>query len=161
MSQPLTTEDVHRWVEAAHKQWASALTFKELRKGVQAVSDLYVHKRARGGLSKRAIDGRGKRAAFAVYYGGLHLLLVQSWTHLRPPPGTVDVADVGCGSGVVGAGIARWAGASQLMASDIRGDHLQVAAWTARRLGLRARTRVTTTRRAQLMHKYMHMQICQ
>lgn len=141
MSRPLTEKEVHRWVTAAQAQWARDLTFQELRKGVQAVSNLYVHKRAKGGLSRKAADGRGKKAAFAVYYGGLHLLLVQAWTLGRPPPPLVEVADVGCGPGVVGAAIARWVGASQLASSDIRGEHLQVATWTARRLGLRSRTR--------------------
>ena len=55
----------------------------------------------------KALDGAGKRAAFALYYGPLHFLLVQhivkSWAR-RSPPGTV--VDLGCGTGVAGAAIA-------------------------------------------------------
>lgn len=137
----VTEEEVHRWVEAAHEKWACDLTFRELRRGVQAVSDLYVHKRGKGGLSRKAADGRGKKAAFAVYFGGLHLLLVQAWTGSHLAVEGVEVEDMGCGPGVVGAAVARWVGAPRVASSDIRGDHLQVAAWTARRLGLRSRTR--------------------
>lgn len=128
-------------MEAAHTRWASDLTFRELRRGVQAVSDLYVHKRKTHALSDRAADGRGKRAAFIVYYGGLHLILLQAWTAERPAPAAERVWDLGCGPGVVGATIARWSDARALEASDRLGSHLEVAAWTARRLKVKARTR--------------------
>lgn len=137
----VSEEEVHQWVDAAHKKWARDLTFQELRRGVQAVSNLYVHKRGKGELSRKAADGRGKKAAFAVYFGGLHLVLVQAWTASQRAVEGVEVEDLGCGPGVVGAAVARWVGAPRVASSDIRGDHLQVAAWTARRLGLRSRTR--------------------
>ena len=139
MTLPSTT-DVAEWVEAAHARWAQGLQFRELRKGAQAVSNVYVHKRAAGGLAERAVDGRGKRAAFVVYYGGLHLMLVQDWMDQHPAPMVDRVFDFGCGPGVVGAAAARWCGGVRLVSSDRVGRHLEVAAWTARHFGLSART---------------------
>ena len=136
----LTRADVASWVDAAHARWARGLEFRELRRGVQAVSDVYVHKRKSGGLAERAVDGRGKRAAFVVYYGGLHLLLVQDWMCDHAPPEVKQIVDVGCGPGVVGAAAARWCGGVRLSASDRVGRHLEVAAWTARHFGVKART---------------------
>ena len=137
----LTVHDVHAWVEAAQARWASDLQFRELRRGVQAVSDLYVHKRATHSLSDRAVDGRGKRAAFAVYYGGLHLTLLQAWLAERDPVAIDQVWDPGCGPGVVGAAVARWGACKKVHASDRVGRHLEVAAWTGRQLGVRTQTR--------------------
>jgi hypothetical protein len=136
----LSESDVHHWVDAAHEQWARGLEFRELRRGAQAVSDLYVHKRKAGGLSDKAANGRGKRAAFVVYFGGLHLLLVQAWMAEVEPPSLDTVWDFGCGPGIVGAAAARWAGGARLTATDRVGAHLEVAAWTARQLGVKART---------------------
>lgn len=52
------------------------LSFQEIRRALQALSSLYVERRERiaGG---HALDGAGKRAAFALYYGPLHFLLVR------------------------------------------------------------------------------------
>ncbi|HCH61689.1 MAG TPA: hypothetical protein DFR83_02715 [Deltaproteobacteria bacterium] len=140
----LTRAEVSQWVDAAHARWARGLEFRELRRGAQAVSDVYVHKRKAGGLAERAVDGRGKRAAFVVYFGGLHLLLVQDWMSGQAPPTVDRILDVGCGPGVVGAAAARWCGGVRLHASDRVGRHLEVAAWTARQLGVKARTSKAT-----------------
>ncbi len=60
-------------LEARHR---AELTFPEVRRALQALSSLYVERRERmagGG----ALEGRGKRAAFALYYGAMHFLLVR------------------------------------------------------------------------------------
>ena len=138
---PLTEQDVADWTAAAHDKWARDLTFQELRKSVSAVSDWYVHKRGTDRLGDRATDGRGKRASFIVYFGTLHLLLVQAWLAERPSVRAKAVVDLGCGPGVVGAAVARWCGASRVWASDRLGGHLEVAAWTGRALGVKLQTR--------------------
>ncbi len=138
---PLTEQEVAAWTIAAHDRWARDLTFQELRKSVSAVSDWYVHKRSTENLGDRATDGRGKRAAFVVYFGSLHLLLVQAWLAERPPVRASAVVDLGCGPGVVGAAVARWCGASRVWSSDRLGAHLEVAAWTGRALGVKLQTR--------------------
>ena len=60
-------------LEARHR---AELTFAEIRRALQALSSLYVERRVRmpGG---DALAGAGKRAAFALYYGPLHFLLVR------------------------------------------------------------------------------------
>lgn len=141
MLKPLTVADVHSWVDAAHTRWAADLQFRELRRGVQAVSNLYVHKRNTRALSDKAADGRGKRAAFVVYYGGLHLVLTQEWMREHPAERVDTVFDFGCGPGVVGAAAGRWTGCGRVEASDRLGRHLEVAAWTGRQLGVRTKTR--------------------
>ena len=86
-------------LEARH---LAELTFKEVRHGLQALSSLYVERRERmaGGT---ALDGAGKRAAFALYYGPLHFLLVREIVRalaLRTPR---RILDLGCGTGTAGA----------------------------------------------------------
>ena len=60
-------------LEARH---LAELTFAEVRRALQALSSLYVERRER--LAEgAAFDGAGKRAAFALYYGPMHFLLVR------------------------------------------------------------------------------------
>ena len=65
------------WVEALQRRHRQTLTFAEVRKGLQALSSLYVERRQKiaGGA---ALEGAGKRAAFALYYGPAHFLLVRA-----------------------------------------------------------------------------------
>ncbi len=115
------------------------LSFQEIRRALQALSSLYVERRERiaGG---HALDGAGKRAAFALYYGPLHFLLVReiaralgAW--LATPRRLVDL---GCGTGTSGA---AWALASATPAVadgvDSSGWAVAEARWTLRQLGLR------------------------
>ena len=62
------------WQERAHARFSPPLTFAEIRKGVQALSLLYVERRGEGDLAARSLDGDGKRAAFACFYAPLHFL---------------------------------------------------------------------------------------
>ncbi len=108
-------------LEARH---LADLTFAEVRRAVQALSSLYVARRGRI-ADGAALDGAGKRAAFALFYGPLHFLLVhrivaELGAH-RPPPRRV--LDLGCGSGVAGAAWALAAGG----APEVRG--VDASAW--------------------------------
>jgi predicted RNA methylase len=83
------------------------LRFSEVTRALRALSSAYVERRETALAGKKALDGAGKRAAFALYYGPLHFLLVQHIARaidLAPRPGTV--VDLGCGTGVAGAAIA-------------------------------------------------------
>ncbi len=81
-----------------------ALSFQEVRRSVQALSSLYVERRGRIGAGA-ALDGAGKRAAFALYFGPLHFLLIREIVtalgadRTRPPA----LLDLGCGTGIAGA----------------------------------------------------------
>src|SRR5258705_12172164 len=88
------------------------LTFAEVRKGLQALSSLYVERRQKiaGGA---ALEGAGKRAAFALYYGPAHFLLVRAIVRaLGATSGLRTVLDLGCGTGAAGAAWALETGAA-------------------------------------------------
>src|SRR5580765_6632098 len=68
-----TTE---RWLQALEARHFSDLTFQEVARSLRALSSTYVERR--GGIRKgAALSGAGKRAAFALFYGPLHYLLVR------------------------------------------------------------------------------------
>jgi SAM-dependent methyltransferase len=120
-------------LEARHR---AELTFAEVRRALQALSSLYVERRD-GIAAGRALEGRGKRAAFALYYGPLHFLLVREIVRairLAPPRHLVDL---GCGTGSAGA---AWALEGQPRARvtgiDANGWAVAEARWTLRQLGL-------------------------
>lgn len=100
------------WVAALEARQLEELRFPEVRKGVQALSSLYVERRER--LGAAVFDGAGKRAAFALYYAPLHFLAVRAVVRglnaASPPP--ERIADLGCGTGAGGAAWAAEAGGS-------------------------------------------------
>lgn len=90
------------------------------------------------------MSGRGKRAAFALFYAPLHYLLVN---HIvRSIPGATDtfrtLVDLGCGTGASGA---AWGSACAarpfIVGFDRNAWALGEAATTYRAFGLEARTR--------------------
>jgi hypothetical protein len=120
-------------LEARHR---AELTFAEVRRALQALSSLYVERRD-GIAAGKALEGRGKRAAFALYYGPLHFLLAREIVRalrLEPPARLVDL---GCGTGSAGA---AWALEGRKPASvagiDSNGWAVAEARWTLRQLGL-------------------------
>lgn len=97
-----------RWMDELEARHLADLRFAEVSRALRALSSTYVERRGR--LSEgAALSGAGKRAAFALFYGPLHFLLirhiVEALPHLRRD---VDlVYDLGCGTGASGA---AWAG---------------------------------------------------
>jgi SAM-dependent methyltransferase len=93
-----------RWLGALQERHFAALNFQEVRRAVQALSVLYVERRNRIGEGS-ALDGAGKRAAFASYFAPLHFLLVREIVRAldaaKVP--TSDILDLGCGTGIAGA----------------------------------------------------------
>ncbi len=75
-----------------------------MRRALQALSSLYVERRRRL-PSGTALESAGKRAAFALFYGPLHFLLVReivrSLGAARRP--SARLLDLGCGTGASGA----------------------------------------------------------
>lgn len=124
--------------EALEKRHLASLTFAEVRKGVQALSSLYVERRGKlaGGA---ALDGAGKRAAFALFYGPLHLLAVRGIaqslgaTRITPPL----LVDLGCGTLASGGG---WALAAEEAGTPVELGGVERNGWAAgeARLTLRA-----------------------
>jgi hypothetical protein len=127
------------WFEALQKRHLSSLSFPEVRRAVQALSSLYVERRSRldGGA---VFSGAGKRAAFALYFGPLHFLLVREIVRAlaaRIPKGAA-ILDFGSGTGVAGA---AWALETtpqpKLIGVDRRSWALQECKWTYQQLGIR------------------------
>jgi SAM-dependent methyltransferase len=137
MSDPL-----ERWLGALEKRHLARLTFPEVRRGLQALSSLYVERRRR--LEQgAAFDGAGKRAAFALFYGPLHFIAVREVVSAlgaaHPPP--ARIVDLGCGTGAAGAGWAIAAGGKPFVEGVDRSPWaVEEARFTLSALGLRGRT---------------------
>src|SRR5205085_921044 len=142
----MTTSE--RWLSALEARHFSDLTFQEVARSLRALSATYVERRDRI-REGAALAGAGKRAAFALFYGPLHYLLVREIVNAIPgpidgrgrDPERVALLDLGCGTGAAGA---AWAEACrdtpQVIGVDIHPWTLNEAAWTYREFGLRAKT---------------------
>lgn len=97
------------WLESTLGRYLPPLNFTELRKGVQAISSLYVERRLEGRIAARAVEGVGKRAALATYYSALHFLTIHHAIRMLGKETFNDVnrvVDLGCGCGASGAAAA-------------------------------------------------------
>jgi SAM-dependent methyltransferase len=132
------------WLREAEQRHLADLTFPQVSSGLRALSSAYVERRQRIGEGG-ALDGTGKRAAFALFYGPLHLLVVRAIVNALPgavramPAATL--VDLGCGTGAAGA---AWATSCESPPRVIGIDRhpwaLGEAARTYRAFGLTART---------------------
>jgi hypothetical protein len=89
-----------------------------------------------------ALEGRGKRAAFAAFYGPLHFLVIRNIVRALQSAAAVPlqrIVDLGCGTGAAGAAWAVEAGISRISGFDRHPWAVSEAAWTYRTLGLRGR----------------------
>ena len=93
-----------RWMAALEARHLAELTFSEVSRALRALSSTYVERRQKLAAGA-ALSGAGKRAAFALFYGPLHHLLL---THIAANvPGAAEnvdtLVDLGCGTGASGA----------------------------------------------------------
>ena len=143
-----------RWLAQAEQRYLADLTRPELGRALRALSSCYVERRGKLG-SGHALDGRGKRAAFALYYAPLHFLTVREIARAlagtapeapRPHPSldptapSVRVLDLGCGTGAAGAAWALVTGA-EVRGTDVNAWAVAEAEWTYRTLGVRGTAR--------------------
>jgi len=143
METPDTLGSFHAALEARH---LSELTFAEVRRALQALSSLYVERRER--MAEGAVfDGAGKRAAFALYYGPMHFLLVREIVRGLSLHAPRRLLDLGCGTGTAGAAWALEGGSrARVEGVDRNGWAVTEARWTYARLGLDGRaTRADAT----------------
>ena len=130
------------WIERAVARQAP-LEFRDLRKGVQALSARYVERRAERSAISNALDAPARRAAFATYYAALHLLeaflagqRTEGWE------GVKRIVDLGAGTAAAGIGTAlALPGAPTVHAFDRSGWALAEARNAGRDLGVPVRTR--------------------
>jgi hypothetical protein len=97
------------WMRALEARHLADLQFREVTRALRALSSTYVERR-QGLTAGAALAGAGKRAAFALFYGPLHYLLVEAIVASLPDADRIGgtLVDLGCGTG--GAGVA-WAAA--------------------------------------------------
>ena len=131
------------WLGALEARHLADLRPAEVGRALRALSSAYVERRDR--LSKgAALDGAGKRAAFALFYGPLHFLVVRAVVRaLGAAASPVDlIADLGCGTGVAGA---AWAlecvPRARVFGIERHPWAADEARWTCRALGLDADVR--------------------
>lgn len=129
--------------EALETRHLADRTFQEVRKGLQALSCLYVQERRK--LDKgAALSGTGKRAAFALFYGPLHFLVVREVVRAigaaHDMPGRL--LDLGCGTGTSGAAWALEAASRpSITGLDVSPWAVAEARWTYQSLGLNGRAK--------------------
>jgi hypothetical protein len=119
------------WMEALERRHLQDLTFQEVARALRALSSCYVERRHRL-TAGEALEGAGKRAAFALFYGPLHFMLtafVVRALALDVPEGG-RVVDVGCGTGAAGAAWALTAGGVPLLGIDRNAWAAREAAWS-------------------------------
>ena len=68
---------VEVWLEALERRHLAELTFSEAARALRALSSCYVERRPRL-ASGGALDTRGKRAAFALFYGPVHFVAIDT-----------------------------------------------------------------------------------
>jgi hypothetical protein len=130
------------WLGQLEARHLADLRFSEVTRALRALSSGYVERRAR--LAAGApLQGAGKRAAFALYYGPLRFTLIREIVRalgaadqaLRP------IVDLGCGTGAAGAAWALEFGRPpRLVGVDRHPWAIAEAAWTYGTLGLHAGT---------------------
>jgi hypothetical protein len=131
------------WLAALEKRHLANLTRPELTRALRALSSCYVERREKL-TSGAALEGAGKRAAFALFYGPLHFLTVTAVVRalLAHEIPLDTIADLGCGTGVGGA---AWALACARPPSIAGVDRsawaVQEANWTYAALCLRGRAK--------------------
>jgi hypothetical protein len=140
-----------RWLRGLEARHLADLTFPEVSRALRALSSAYVERRQRLAEGE-ALAGAGKRAAFALFYGPLHYLLIRQIAAAIPAATDGGPArgrgrpqtliDLGCGTGAAGA---AWAALYRTPPPVVGIDRhpwaLAEAAQTYRDFGLSSRTR--------------------
>jgi hypothetical protein len=144
--------DFESWIEALTARHLSDLTFAEVSRSLRALSSTYVERRHRL-REGAALAGAGKRAAFALFYGPLHYLLVREIVRELPraTAGAKRLVDLGCGTGAAGA---AWASECpvrpEILGVDLHPWALGEAGRTYHDFHIKARTQRDDVAKARL-----------
>ena len=142
------------WLAALDERHLQNLTNAEVARALRALSSCYVERRDKLGTGA-ALEGAGKRAAFALFYGVQHFMIVQRIAdalcdRADAPDAHRHVVDLGCGTGTAGAALALTIGAGRIDGFDVNRWAVDEASWTYRVFGLRGRAAVGNLRAARL-----------
>ncbi|MCA8914346.1 MAG: class I SAM-dependent methyltransferase [Planctomycetes bacterium] len=126
------------WIEKLFARWMGELTHQEVARALKALTRDYVQRRTR--LRGKALEGRGKQAAFALYYAPRHFVIVREVLKALGTAATgespMPLIDLGCGSGVAGAAWSLHAGGN-VVGVELDPEILREAAFTFKDLGIR------------------------
>ena len=143
-------ESVATWLAALDERHLADLTLSEVTRALRALSSCYVERReklASGG----ALDGAGKRAAFALFYGPQHLLVVREIARALTLAGSVRrVLDLGCGTGVAGAALALDTPGTAIEGFDLNPWVVREANWTYNVLGVNGKATVANISKVRM-----------
>jgi len=143
------TAHVSGWLDALERRHLANLTPSEVARALRALSSCYVERRSKL-VAGGALDSAGKRAAFALFYGPLHFLIVgRVLAELNPPP-VKDILDIGCGTGVAGAAWALRVAGARVSGIDRHPWAIDEANRTYRELGVNGRAAQTDAARLRL-----------
>ena len=133
---------IDSWLAALEQRHLANLTRSELTRALRALSSCYIERREKlaGGA---ALEGAGKRAAFALFYGPLHFFTIRAIVRAIDAKAPRTIHDLGCGTGVGGA---AWAvqcnGTPAIAGIDRNAWAVAEANRTYAELGLRGRAKI-------------------
>jgi methyltransferase family protein len=135
------------WIAALDERHLTDLTLPEVGRALRALSSCYVERRSR--LAEgAALEGAGKRAAFALFYAPLHFQATAHIVDRLAAGGVAEIVDLGCGTGAAGA---AWAltggGRARVSGFDRSAWAIAEANWSYQQLRVQGRaTRLDLTR---------------
>ena len=138
-----------RWLASLEARHLADFRVAEVTRALRALSTAYVQRRQRL-ASGGALDSAGKRAAFALFYGPLHLLTIARIVNDvdRDRAALSSIVDLGCGTGVGGS---AWAlcGATKarILGIDRHPWAVDESRRTYRELGLHGQARIGDLKR--------------
>ena len=135
--------DIDSFLAGLEERHLANLTRPELTRALRALSSCYVERRGKL-VSGAALDGAGKRAAFALFYGPLHFITISEVLRALDagPRCPKTILDLGCGTGVGGAAWAMaCAGRPAVEGIDRSAWAVAEANWTYQQFGIRGRAR--------------------
>jgi SAM-dependent methyltransferase len=141
-----------QWLADLDRRHLESLTASEVARALRALSSCYVERRTRLAAGA-ALDGKGKRAAFALFYGVQHFLLVSHVARSLLDGETARygrIVDLGCGTGTAGASLALQAGVRRVDGYDINAWAVAEANLTYRAFELQGRAMVSNMRTVRL-----------
>lgn len=140
------------WLAALDERHLADLTQSEVTRALRALSSVYVERRDKL-TAGAALDGAGKRAAFALFYGPQHYLIAAEIVTALAASGDAStvkrVIDLGCGTGSAGAAVAL-AHHATIDGFDLNRWAVGEAEWTYRQFGLVGHARVMNVRAVRL-----------